>query len=367
MNKEVRPANRLVTLDLMRGYFIFVIIIDHLMRWPGVFDWFTGQGRLWVSAAEGFIGISGLLIGMVRGRKDSELPFIFVTKKLWKRAGVLYLWAIICTASVYFFISRWGANITPYPPGIDSFSPGVNDYLEIATFQATFGWTIFLMYYAVFLLFTPLVVYLLRKNYWWLVIILSVAVWIAGCRISSMFLSWQLLFFLGAVLGYYFKEVTSFFRNLRHRDFYQTLLYTFTALTLAASIFTIFAWPLVKADWFPISYEAFLDYRTYIDPFFVREMLMPVHLLLVATWLSTLYMLTKRFETQIVKYTGWLLLPFGKRSLFVYILQGFVVILINIVVPPSTNILFNALVTIGTLLLLLQLTKVKFLHKIIPS
>jgi hypothetical protein len=337
------------------------------MRWPGIFDWFTGQGRLWVSAAEGFIAISGLLIGMVRGKKDSELPLKTVSKKLWKRSFVLYIWAIICAASVYFVVTKWGANITPYPPGLGSFSPNLNDYLEILSFQATFGWTVFLMFYAVFLFFTPLAIYLLRRGKWWLILALSIALWAVGLNHRSMFLSWQLLFFLGAIVGYYFNEITNYFSNHKYHDQLTILLFTTATLTLIASIFTIFAWPLVKSDWFPISYEAFLDYRTYIDPLFLRERLGPVHLFVATTWLTTLYLLVRKYEPFVMKYAGWILIPFGKNSLFVYILQGFIVIIVNILLPDSTNILFNALVTVGTLLLMLQLTKVKFLHKIIPS
>ena len=43
---------RVVALDLLRGYFLFVMIIDHLGRFPGLFDLLTGRDKMWVSAAE---------------------------------------------------------------------------------------------------------------------------------------------------------------------------------------------------------------------------------------------------------------------------------------------------------------------------
>jgi len=77
-----RAIGRIQELDLLRGYFIAVILIDHIQRWPSFYTYLTGQGRLWVSAAEGFFIISGLLIGYLRGYKARHHPLAVVTKKL---------------------------------------------------------------------------------------------------------------------------------------------------------------------------------------------------------------------------------------------------------------------------------------------
>ena len=69
-----QKLQRIDTIDIIRGYFLFVIIIDHLARFFGFFDLFTGGGRQWVSAAEGFFFISGMMIGLVRAKKLKDKP-----------------------------------------------------------------------------------------------------------------------------------------------------------------------------------------------------------------------------------------------------------------------------------------------------
>lgn len=45
---------RIHTIDILRGFFMFMIIVDHLELFPNGFDFLTGRGLLWMSAAEGF-------------------------------------------------------------------------------------------------------------------------------------------------------------------------------------------------------------------------------------------------------------------------------------------------------------------------
>ena len=77
---------RIDTIDILRGFFIFMIVVDHLELFPSGFDILTGRGLLWMSAAEGFFFLSGMMIGMVRGRKVQHWPMRAVSKKLFSRA-----------------------------------------------------------------------------------------------------------------------------------------------------------------------------------------------------------------------------------------------------------------------------------------
>lgn len=49
-----KQRSRLDVLDYLRGFFIVVIIIDHLSRWPSAFSLFTGQAWLWIDQSMGF-------------------------------------------------------------------------------------------------------------------------------------------------------------------------------------------------------------------------------------------------------------------------------------------------------------------------
>lgn len=363
---EVKKNNRILTFDLIRGLFILIIIIDHLERWPGIFDWMTGQGRLWVSAAEGFILMSGVMIGLIRGRKDIKLPFKTVTKKILKRSATLYIWAIITALVSLWIVKVWDATLVPYPPGIDSFSPLYPDLFEIMTMTATFGWSVFLQFYAVFLLFSPVAIWLLRKNKWQTLLAISLAVWVIGLTRNSIFLSWQLLFFIGVMIGFYYETIAAWWRGFKYQKAAKVGIFSVTALTIVASVLVIFGWPIVKSGNVPVSYEQFLVFRETIDPFFSRQKLLPWHLAMALTWFAALFLLFRRFEGPIAKYMGWLLIPFGQNSLYVYLTQGFVMIAISGLIPQTTNMFINALIIMGTVLVVWGITFIKPLYKIVP-
>ena len=106
-------TKRIEALDYLRGWFIIIIVIDHLTRWPNFLQAITGRGELWANASDGFLITSGLLIGYIRGYKDRDKPMIEVAKKLIRRSISLYIWGVITTV-VLFSI----AMVLPVGPNI---------------------------------------------------------------------------------------------------------------------------------------------------------------------------------------------------------------------------------------------------------
>jgi hypothetical protein len=106
--KQPRSAGRIIALDYLRGFFIVVIIIDHLWRWPNIFQYMTGRGELWVSAAEGFVMISGMLVGYIHGYKKRQLPLSGIAAKLIQRGLMLYIW--MCITTVFLVATTWYAQ-----------------------------------------------------------------------------------------------------------------------------------------------------------------------------------------------------------------------------------------------------------------
>ena len=78
--------NRIVSLDLMRGWFLVIIILDHLSYFLNGLVFISGDSRLYVTAAEGFFIISGLVLGIVRGAKLTERSFRYAAKLIWRRS-----------------------------------------------------------------------------------------------------------------------------------------------------------------------------------------------------------------------------------------------------------------------------------------
>src|SRR5881227_1452137 len=89
-------SRRDLRLDLLRGFCIFAMVVDHF----GGDSWLyaiTGGNRFYVSAAEGFIFISGFVMGQAyRSKRDrSGLPAAM--GEALRRARTLYLATVTLT------------------------------------------------------------------------------------------------------------------------------------------------------------------------------------------------------------------------------------------------------------------------------
>src|SRR5690242_6351241 len=152
------PKRRIFELDLLRGFFICVIILDHLQFWPSPLQYLTGQGRLWVSAAEGFFLISGLLIGYLRVYKGMKLPMRELTVLLLRRAFMLYVWGVIITFIVVAraaLMPGSGALLPKFPAAEQVSSLGTYIWNVVSTTFSS-DWIYFLRLYAIMLAVTPL-------------------------------------------------------------------------------------------------------------------------------------------------------------------------------------------------------------------
>src|SRR3954470_18173747 len=72
-------------------------MIDHLRYAVNPLYLVSGRQSLWVTAAEGFVLISGFLVGMLRGHDARLLGIHAATQHLLRRAAVLALWSALLT------------------------------------------------------------------------------------------------------------------------------------------------------------------------------------------------------------------------------------------------------------------------------
>src|SRR4051794_13567282 len=77
-------------LDFLRGFAVLAMVVDHIGG-PSWLYAITGGNKFYTSAAEGFIFISGLLVGVVYGRLVLRDGFVVGMRKALERAAVLYL------------------------------------------------------------------------------------------------------------------------------------------------------------------------------------------------------------------------------------------------------------------------------------
>lgn len=348
-----RPQlSRILALDYLRGFFIIVIIVDHLWRWPNLFQFASGRGELWASAAEGFVIISGLLVGYVRGYKNRQQPLKTVSGKLVRRGLTLYLWMIITT--LVLVGASWLLNFRgsmAYIP-IPDFAWGqlISDTLSLTYVHSL---THFLYLYAIFLILSPLAIWLLRHGRAWIVAAMSVAGWWIGVTANIEWLQWQVLFFLPAIAGYHLDALFARYYKLslpiRRSIRYGTI--SLTAVTVAIAMYIAFSFA-------PGDYESTL---------FSRDPITLATLVTSFVWFIGLLSLSQLIIPYTEKWLGWLLGTFGGRSLTAYILHTIPLITCQLLFADSSNLWLNSLLAVACILATWGLLKIPHINRVIPQ
>lgn len=366
---EMSAPKRIHELDLLRGFFIFVIVIDHLQFWPSPLRYLTGEGRLWVSAAEGFFLISGLLIGYIRAYKGRSTHLSVLTKKLASRAFMLYVWGIGITLFVVLFTMMVGQHAQlPSLPNEQTLASWPSLLWAIVSGQYFSGLIYFLRLYAIMLLVTPLFLWLVRKGQFIVIVALMLGAYLLSFRWPEAALQWQLLFFGAALIGYKFEAIIGYFRSHRAtKKLFVITSLTATTITILLSFFFVFGWDIVEnPDNTLMSRDTYVGLRQGIDPIFSNNPMAPGRIILAFVWFSGLLVIIHLLKRYILRALGWLLIPFGERSLSVYCLQALLLPIIVVLIPVSSNQLLNATVPLLVILSFWALLKIPLIRKLLP-
>ena len=366
--EETKKSSRIAAFDLLRGYFLISIIINHL-NYPSVASLLTMKGELFVSSAEGFFLISGIVLGIVRGAKLINKPFKNAAGLLLKRAGQLYLIYFIST-TLFTLVGWWFFMDNPgLKPGIASPDTPIHQLLwNIASFKYLYGWLDYLRLYIFFLLASPIAIWLLRKGLWWLVLMVSVLMWHFTPELSwpdNVYMqpyNWQVIFFSGLVVGFHWKNISAWWQRLKKplRVSIVTLVVGMAAATLAFNIFLAFGGKIS-----PDIYAFVGPVRDTLSPYFDKENLPLARLSLFMLWFWASFWLFRKFEPFIVKWFGWLLQSFGGSSLYVYIVHGILIFFVHLFLPKQ-GYFVNLLIISGIVATIWLMIRYKVLMKVIP-
>lgn len=356
MDTTQRPG-RIEAFDYLRGFFIIVIVIDHLYRWPSFLSIFTGEGMLWANAADGFLIISGLLVGYIRGYKALLQPFKSIANKLARRAGSLYIWSVGFT--ILLAAIQWGINFKFPMPNV---TPATGDWPDLVLSSVTLAyahpWIYFLHLYAIFMVLAIGIVWLLRRNLAWLALLLSLAGLAAGNLYSIEWLEKQSLFLIPAIVGFSLDSIRQRVSAMRPqaRRSMVTILIGILISTVALSAFWRFMPELFSSNIY-----------TAIEEIFRRQPMGLGATLIAFVWFTGLFTLFSVLIAPIKRYLGWLLLPFGQRSLAAYILHCVPLLITSYLFATSDNVWFNTLLGILSILGVLLLLRIPFVRKIMPQ
>ncbi|WP_051558989.1 OpgC family protein [Allorhizobium undicola] len=217
---------RLDVLDGMRGYFLVFMMLNHLIFTGGyLLVEFNHRQLTFVEDAQGFVFMSGLLVGMVYGRKMIKSGYAAGRDRLFARAFELYRYAmgIILIVLAARLVLPGASNIWHDWLGTTSFTDPMR-LASIATFLFQPTFMDILPQYIVYMLFAPMLIWLCLNGRWAPVAIGMLVVWMAGqlglhrlltspvdgwlaghetegLRTSFNLLGWQIVFFSGTIAG----------------------------------------------------------------------------------------------------------------------------------------------------------------------
>ena len=362
---------RIYELDLLRGFFICVIILDHLQFWPSPLQYLTGQGRLWVSAAEGFFLISGLLIGYLRVYKGMKIPLKDLIKGLLRRAAMLYVWGVLITLAVVALsiLMPGDGALLPKSPSVEH-TASISAYLfSVISTVFSSDWIYFLRLYAIMLAITPLFIWLVRIGKWWVALLASLLIYAISLhfQIEEAAMQWQVLFFGAALIGWKLESILAWLRA--HRKVRTGLIISLifvTISTMIISYFMVHGWGYVESPGASISRESYVSVRHSVDPWFSNNPMVPARIALAFIWFAGLLALFHAIRPFLLKYLGWLLLPFGQASLTIYCLQAIVLIPIVSFIPLTNHFWLNGLIGALVLLLFAGMIRLPIIQRIFP-
>lgn len=373
-------------LDFMRGLVMLVVICVHV-EYLSLFSMFM-WGRLgWFSSAEGFVLLSGVVLGVVYKKHLLREGFRFAASKLLRRAWQLYrvrvVMALVVLGLSYlpllnsFEITHW---VSPVHPDIvyRLIPPPETPWLEVAKqlLLLQFGPHQFQIIglYAVLITVSPLVLYLLYRQQTDWILLLSWTVYalnswmelrptVATFEYAFPTLSWQLLFFNGMVIGFHQQRVFSFLTDSQQRGWIQlaTLLLCLGMLWAQLDPTPLY-WPLPAPQYI----EASL-YRDIHNALFQKDLLGIGRILNNLVFYIFLFCFISRNWPMCQRYLGWLVIPIGQSSLYVFIWHVYFVLLwSNTPLPQYHNFWLNTLMHTLTIGLIWLMVKQRFLFNVVP-
>jgi len=216
MTASAATSRRDDRIDFLRGLALLVIFIDHVPK--NLFEPFTLHSFAFCDAAEVFFFISGFVAALVYGRTMARKGFVEAAKKVWRRAGVVYLAQLglmaVIVSLVWLFIGMTGDQTYRWVFRVQWIYEGFHQYVwPILTMHYQPGYLDILPAYVLLLAAFPLMLKGLEKNAW-LVLLPSFALWLsvqlfgltlwttAGERWFFNPFAWQFVFVLGAFCGH---------------------------------------------------------------------------------------------------------------------------------------------------------------------
>jgi hypothetical protein len=210
-------AGRDLRIDLLRGFAVVAMVADHIAG-PSPLYALTGGNRFYTSAAEGFIFISGLVMGLVYRRLSERDGLGPSLRRVLERALTLYLLTITLSLFLIPISENLGLH---WAQGLDFRDP-LAFVVSVLALHRTYYLVDIPLLYTILILVSPLALVLLSQGRTVVVLGIAWLLWLAyqffpaetevPWQISGNYLfyasAWQVFFFTGLVLGWHHGSLT---------------------------------------------------------------------------------------------------------------------------------------------------------------
>lgn len=334
-------------IDFMRGIALVMMVVAHT-EVMSVFNIFSWERFGLTTGAEGFVILSGFMLGMLNRARLQKVVLLTVSWGLYLRAWKIYRVNIIIIVSfillayiphinlfeVTHFTDRFSGeswSLYPVTPQIKETWFNIILYLQIGPHQ-----TQILGLYIFLLLFSPLFLGLLQKGKVWWLLGLSLLVYGLWQRwplrltpsefeFAFPLLAWQFIFVLGMASGWYKAELLSFARTPAGKVVVVALVIVALILGFIAQNHTNpFMPPALLMHVIPPD-----SFNTFYHTWAAKNGLGPVRVLNDIALMVTVYLVLTYCWTPLDRLLGWFLIPLGQHSLYTFILHVYVVLLVS--------------------------------------
>lgn len=368
-------GKRDLRFDFLRGLAVTMMVVDHIGG-DTLLTHLTGGNQFIVSAAEAFIFLSGVVLGMVYGERIVRAGPREAVRGMLQRAATLYkasvgmalaFVALFLLTDVRLWVDRSSALSGTDPLGT---------LIGILTLHHAFHGSDVLVMYTIMLAVAPAIVYLLHKGQTPLVLLGSLALWGAYQRfpeeatvpwtiVGSAFpvAAWQLLFVLGMATGYYRNKVTGWL----------SVGAGSTRLALAGAASALYLLirgkEMFESVVLPGQFFAGATYGSLFD----KPDLGPGRVLAFLACAVLAYTAVSSLWVPLKGLLGWFFLPLGQASLYVYITHIFVLVLIYNLAPVVASMdlgiqpdTINLAAQLSCLSLVYVMVRTRFLFNLVP-
>ncbi|MEE9412632.1 MAG: OpgC domain-containing protein [Methylococcales bacterium] len=372
-------------LDFLRGMIMILVIVNHI-EYFSLLSMFAWERIGLISSAEGFVSLSGIVLGIVYKKKLNKLGFRETTILLWKRAFQLYranVWVILSILLLgsiplvnVYLATHWVDPLsTKAWPLFPKPGTGWKDVIT-QTLLLRIGPHQFQIigFYTIVLGLAPIALFLFYRRLTVCVILISWIIYafnaiyylqITGAQFERGFplLTWQVLFFNGMAVGYHHQRVFNYLSGQKNKQ----LIYAAVIISVLCVILTLSNPKPVFWPWQLFSFFDNMGYAKLHSQWFDKTTLGIGRILNnLALFIVMMSLLSNhwRFWNKVL---GWLVIPIGQASLYVFVLQVYIIIIIsNTPLPNYNSFVINSLVHIASVLTIWYMIKKKFLFNLIP-